>query len=239
MLGASPRLHQHQDTCKVSEVFLSKMFLSKTWSDDPANCVFQNCLWWLRLRNCSLIIFFFLNVHNFWVAVCKLQSPFFFLICRCVLGVNSDLSNQPNLLLGQFWDCQSSYLWVIKIACPLSFSLSPWPKLKNNLQLVTPKLRFCGSFGNRTSSTGLYQYQLPPKSRRWNKKQLIPVSVHGCQPVLLACAASSIIDLVLIIFRCLSLSSSVVLYCVEKDIHKKGSIVPGRETSDFFLDYHW
>ena len=30
MLGASPRLHQHQDTCKVSKVFLSKMFLSKT-----------------------------------------------------------------------------------------------------------------------------------------------------------------------------------------------------------------
>ena len=208
MLGASPRLHQHQDMCKVSKVFLSKMFLSKTWSDDLATCVFQNCLWWLRLR---LFVdhFFFLNVHYFECQSANSNLHFLFLICRCVSGVNLDLSNQPDLLVGQFWGCQSnaSYLWVIKIACPLSFFL-PGPNERTAVQLVTPKIQFCGSYGNRTGSTGLYQYQLPTKSRRWNEKQLN--SVHGYSPVQLACAASSIIDLVLISFRCVSLSSSAV-----------------------------
>ena len=47
----------------------------------------------------------------------------------------------------------------------------------------------------------------------------------------LACAASSIIDLVLISFRRVSLSSSAV----KGKMHKKGSIVPARETSGFFF----
>ena len=156
--------------------------------------------------DCSLIIFSF---WTFTTLSVSLLTPIsiFFLICLCVSGVDSDLSNQPNLLLGQFWGCQSSYLWVIKIACPLSFSL-PGPNERTAVQLVTPKLQFCGSYGNRTGSTGLYQYQLPTKSRRWNEKQLN--SVHGYSPVQLVCAASSIIDLVLISYRRVSLSSSAV-----------------------------